>query len=592
MGRSGKLGEQGNDDSTSADSAMIRRLLGEAGELALREHDLTPEVAEAFSGYSLISRIGKGGMGATVFLARREMDGEKFAIKVLPAELAKDDDLSRRFDREILTMQSIQHRNLVSILEAGSSDLGHRFIIMEYVPGGSLSDRIAEGIHIETTDAVKLIADCAAGVEQMHKDGIVHRDLKPGNIFLDKRKQPKVGDFGLVRNPNGSSPLTRAGAAIGTIGYMSPEQLKGSSSVGPQADVYGLATILYQLLTGAMPGANAPVPSSFRKDAAVFDDVIMKALETDPSRRFESAGEFGQALLGAPVTERRHLTRRVVIGSMALSTIGLAGWGVMQQAGSQSGFWERIREAQRSLDGPGDYPVSLLVDSDIVVSFLLTLSAASASYRMAEVSAPPAFLTPLPVEDLERIIRESVAPGLMGRIAVKRLTISGAPSEVTGQQAYQLSNAPDGTREERMRFRDSVSLIEVLSDKGLLPSSLLLSPSQCPDFAGYCRQLGVEWETVFRLKQDSGMRKAVIRTLGYELLRDPAAKSHPLFERKPKVEITTRTMIEVIAALIADKWLCQRSGLKDEAALWDADGAELERNRKVEKVVTDLLAGT
>ncbi|MEZ5326995.1 MAG: serine/threonine-protein kinase [Verrucomicrobiales bacterium] len=283
-----------------------------------------------FPGYILERRIGRGGMGATVYLARQISTGANVAIKVLPEEFAGDAAVARRFDREIRVMRSLRHPNVVRVVDSGGLPDGARFIVMEYLPSGSLARHLKEGKRFETASAVELIAKACRALSMMHDCGIIHRDIKPSNILLERSGNPKLCDFGLARlaDASGSSRLTESGDVIGTFGYMAPEQLQAKAKIEGRADIYSLGAVLYQLLTGSIPGGNARLPSVMRQDAAPFDAVVMRALETDPARRFATAEGFRQALLAAPDLNRRQAFRRIVVGGIALAGIATGAWGV------------------------------------------------------------------------------------------------------------------------------------------------------------------------------------------------------------------------------------------------------------------------
>ena len=320
------VSEAGQSTSETLD---MGRLVYRAGARALA-CGATDGAPARFPGYVLERRIGRGGMGATVYLARQISTGARAAIKVLPAEFAGEAAVARRFEREIRVMRSVRHPNVVRVVDSGASPDGARFIVMAYVAGGSLAQHLKKGKRIETASAVKLIAEACRAVAMMHDCGIIHRDIKPSNILLDAAGNPKLGDFGLARlvDASASSRLTEAGDVIGTFGYMAPEQLNAKGDVDGRADIYALGAVLYQLLTGSIPGGNAPPPSATRPDAAPYDDAVMRALETDPARRFRTAEDFRMALLVAPNLSRRQAIRRIVVGGAAMLGIATGAWGV------------------------------------------------------------------------------------------------------------------------------------------------------------------------------------------------------------------------------------------------------------------------
>lgn len=282
-----------------------------------------------FPGYVLERRIGRGGMGATVYLARQISTGARVAIKVLPEEFAGDAVVARRFARETRVMASVCCSNVVRILDAGTTPEADRYIVMEYVESGSLAEALANGIQFEPDAAARLVADICRALTSLHCRGIIHRDIKPSNILLDPKGNPKVGDLGLARRlVDASGSLTGQGDVIGTYGYLAPEQSEGRSEVDTRADIFALGVVFYRLLAGSLPCINARPPSAVRRDTAPYDAVVMKALETDPCCRFGTAQEFRRALLDAPQLNRRRTIRRIVFGGLAVLAIIVGAWGV------------------------------------------------------------------------------------------------------------------------------------------------------------------------------------------------------------------------------------------------------------------------
>src|ERR1700686_4200922 len=221
------------------------------------------------------------------------------AVKVLQG-ISPDPDTTARFRHEAQAIAQMRHPNIVNVYDFGEHD-GVPYMIIEYVPGGSLADRLSRG-PLDTATALKYLRGIAAGLDHAHGLGIVHRDVKPANVLLEKDDTPVLADFGLAKLLQGSSLKSMTGVTTGTPAYMAPEQVTGTK-VGPAADRYALATIAYEMLTGVIPFDGEglmellyahvhrePVPPSTRNHSLGprVDAVIMRGLAKDPAARWES----------------------------------------------------------------------------------------------------------------------------------------------------------------------------------------------------------------------------------------------------------------------------------------------------------------
>jgi Protein kinase domain len=232
------------------------------------------------------------------------------AVKVMQA-LSPDADNVARFRHEAQAIAKLRHPNIVDVYDFGEIE-GTPYMIVEYVPGGSLSWRMSHGPLDELT-ALKYLRGIAAGLDYAHQHGIVHRDVKPANVLLTDEDTPVLADFGLAKLLQGSSLKSMTGVTTGTPAYMAPEQVTGSK-VGPASDRYSLTTIAYEMLTGVIPFDGEalmellyaqvhrdPVPPSARQPSLnrSVDVVVMRGLAKDPAARWESCGEFVDALSSA-----------------------------------------------------------------------------------------------------------------------------------------------------------------------------------------------------------------------------------------------------------------------------------------------------
>jgi serine/threonine protein kinase len=223
-----------------------------------------------FGDYEILEEVARGGMGI-VYKARQKGLDRIVALKmILPGRLANPEDL-HRFRTEAEATARLQHPNIVTVYDVGEVD-GQHFYSMDFIDGPSLSKRLASG-PLPGRAAARYVRTIARAMHHAHCHGILHRDLKPSNILVDRRDEPHITDFGLAKKIGGDSSQTRTGAVMGTPSYMAPEQAAGKiKELGPVCDVYGLGTILYELLTGRPP---------FRSDTPM--DTLRQVLERDPA---------------------------------------------------------------------------------------------------------------------------------------------------------------------------------------------------------------------------------------------------------------------------------------------------------------------
>lgn len=268
--------------------------------------------------YDIVSKIAEGGMG-TVYKARHRRTGEVVAIKVIAAATAKNPILLQRFEREFLAARVLDHPNVVRAIEyCGTGP--HPFLVMEFVDGESLGQRVERAGPMPEAEAVRLIAQVCEGLQRAHKQGLVHRDVKPDNIMVTRDGVAKLTDMGLVKDVEGDLNLTKTGRGLGTPHYMAPEQFRNAKGVDVRGDIYSLGATLYALVTGRVPFENAsPLDCWMKKIRNEFpppkdlapgvsdrvDWAIRRAMSAEPDRRPASCREFledltGQSRGGAP----------------------------------------------------------------------------------------------------------------------------------------------------------------------------------------------------------------------------------------------------------------------------------------------------
>ena len=257
--------------------------------------------------YTVIEPLGGGGM-ATVYLAHDDVLDREVALKILREQYAGDEEFVERFRREAQSAARLTHPNMVSIYDRGRSEDGAYYIAMEYVPRGTLKERIKRDGALDPGAAAGVALQIADALSVAHENGVIHRDIKPQNVLVTKSGDVKVTDFGIARAV--SSPLTSTSAVLGTAGYMSPEQATGKPA-GPQSDLYSLGIVLYEMLTGELPytadnpitqammHVNEPPRSPREANPNVpepLDAITLKLLAKDPEARYASAAELADDL--------------------------------------------------------------------------------------------------------------------------------------------------------------------------------------------------------------------------------------------------------------------------------------------------------
>ena len=310
--------------------------------------------------YEILGQIGAGGMGE-VYRARDPRLGREVAIKVLPASFSADPDRLRRFEQEARAASALSHPNILTIYDVGTHD-GVSYVVSELLEGETLRERMA-GAALPTRRVIEYGVQVGHGLAAAHEKGIVHRDLKPENLFVTKDERVKILDFGLAKlnqpetvgEPPTKAPTeaagTEPGVVMGTIGYMSPEQVRGQT-VDHRSDIFSFGAILYEMLTGRrafrgdsvadtmsailreeppeLAGTNREIPPSLER-------IVRHCLEKSPQARFHAAGDVAFALeevsgasaaapLAAPAGHRRN--RLAAIGAALAALLVIAVFGI------------------------------------------------------------------------------------------------------------------------------------------------------------------------------------------------------------------------------------------------------------------------
>lgn len=317
------------------------------------------EITQLFPQLEVISLLGAGGMGA-VYKARQPALDRMVALKILPATgggaLSEE-----RFNREARALARLSHPNIVGVHEFGRAGNLH-FFIMEFVDGANLR-QLQRSALISPKQALQIIPQICDALQYAHDEGVVHRDIKPENVLMDRKGRVKIADFGLAKIV-GSDPeagrLTVDGQVMGTPHYMAPEQVERPLAVDHRADIYSLGVVFYEMLTGDLPLGKFPPPSRKVHVDVRLDDVVLRALENDPERRYQNASEVKQRVeniagdaTAAAVPDNRPRTPQgtVILAATpspwGLFRIALAGVGALVVAMVALYFMRSVSGAKR-----------------------------------------------------------------------------------------------------------------------------------------------------------------------------------------------------------------------------------------------------
>jgi serine/threonine-protein kinase PpkA len=253
-------------------------------------------------GYQIIRKIDQGGM-STVYLAVQLSVGREVALKVMSPALNSDPVFSERFQREANIVGQLTHPNIVRIYDIGRHN-NLNYIAMDYLPGGTIHDKMAMGISLK--EALRITREIAGALDHAHRKGYVHRDIKPENILFNEDNTAILSDFGVAKTVSSGSQMTNAGTVVGTPHYMSPEQARGKPIDG-RSDLYSLGVVLYEMLTGSVPykadeavaiaikHLTAPIPK-LPSQYVLFQPLLNKLLAKEPEDRFQCGREIIDSL--------------------------------------------------------------------------------------------------------------------------------------------------------------------------------------------------------------------------------------------------------------------------------------------------------
>lgn len=272
--------------------AFASRTFEESGKSA--EPPPPPEeIADRFPQFEITECLGRGGMGV-VYKARQKSLNRWVAIKILAPEKVGEEAFAERFVREAQTLAQLNHPNIVTVFDYGDTE-GLYYIVMEFVDGVNLRDLLADG-QMKAEEALAIVPPVCEALQFAHDKGIVHRDIKPENLLVDRDGRVKIADFGIASLIGADSEKS------GTPPYMAPEQ-GTQDGVDHRADIYALGVVLYEMLTGERPSSPLDLPSQKVRLDIRIDDIVLRALNHEPERRYRTANDFRTMVEGVSPAE-------------------------------------------------------------------------------------------------------------------------------------------------------------------------------------------------------------------------------------------------------------------------------------------------
>jgi len=431
--------------------------------------------------YEIMSLVGAGGMGE-VYRARDKRLGRDVAIKVLPEALANDDDRLRRFEQEARTIAALNNPNILGIHDVGVHE-GAPFLVSEFLEGQTLREKLVSR-PLPVRRAIEYALGIAEGLAAAHEKGIVHRDLKPENVFVTRDGRIKVLDFGLAKlvRPEEnhetavtlSSPATLPGMVMGTVGYMSPEQVRGEP-IDPRSDIFSFGAVLYEMLTGKRAFKRATsaetMTAILREEPQALNDtgwqgpvelqrILARCLEKNAARRFQSASDLAftmEALSGTSTAKgvSQPKSKRVwfpwVVAAALL--IGFAVWEAVRPAGAPANPLEKAHftritdfESVDAAISPDGRFVAFVSDHDGPYDVWLTQVGSGRLINLTQGKAGP---LPAPLRNVGFSGDGSEIWIGGGDVGIRLRTLSltgGTPRNFLGEKTVNLAWSPDGER--------------------------------------------------------------------------------------------------------------------------------------------------
>jgi len=321
----------GSEPAAPGGTISINPLAGQAPPGTRVPPDVA-QLAPQFPQLEIIELLGMGGMGM-VYKARQPRLDRFVALKILPVESAQHPSFAERFNREAKALAKLNHPGIVDVYDFGQTGQYYYFI-MEYVDGMNLR-RLLNDQPVTPRQALDIVVQICTALQYAHDKGVVHRDIKPENILINKEGQVKIADFGLAKLL-GTAPdtaLTMSQAAMGTFNYMAPEQRENAQKVDHRADIYSLGVVFYEMLTGEVPMGRFEPPSKRVQVDVRLDEVVLRALEREPARRYQQVSEVKTGVEMITSTMPAPLAASLAAPSPAAPSPRFADWVVKPMTG-------------------------------------------------------------------------------------------------------------------------------------------------------------------------------------------------------------------------------------------------------------------
>jgi len=412
-------------------------------------------IGRTISHYTILEQIGQGGM-SSVFRVADLTDGRALAMKVLSPYIAHEERFQARFEREIDLLTRLRHPNIIPILDFGEAE-GLAFIVMPYIAGGTLLDRLNRG-PLDPRQGGRIVEQLSSALMLAHQNGVIHRDVKPSNVLIDENGNALLSDFSFARPQDASQNLTGS-ALIGTPAYMSPEQCRGGAA-DPRSDQYSFAVMLFQITTGALPFVsdtpmatalqhmNVPLPRPRAVNPNLPEEVelvLIRALAKDPALRFESMEALNRSFQAALAVVLDPARVSAADGKTLSSQRSLAMYRKYQNVKPP----ERGGRFQRSA-----------VLAALLLLLACTVSAGAVAVIYPEIFTPAAAAPSLSEADIQATVNvlltantsdngTDLPPGVLETAVyaavLQTIEASGAPTEPPGLSSDSLFGTPTST---------------------------------------------------------------------------------------------------------------------------------------------------
>jgi type II secretory pathway pseudopilin PulG len=301
------------------------------------------DVAKLFPQLEILECLGRGGMGA-VYEARQPRLDRIVALKILSPEKQGNQKFAERFEREARALAKLHHPNIVTVYDFGEAD-GNFYLLMEFVDGLTLR-QLLQTRKLSPPEALAIVPKICEALQYAHEQGIVHRDIKPENILMDKEGRIKIADFGIAKIlGDGDGANLTAEQVIGTPHYMSPEQIERPQTVDHRADIYSLGVVFYEMLTGELPLGKFQPPSKKVQIDVRLDEIVLRALEKEPERRYQQASEVKTQVETVANSQGSSTGNVSLRGREYRSEQSIFGWPLIHIAWGIDPATQRPREA-------------------------------------------------------------------------------------------------------------------------------------------------------------------------------------------------------------------------------------------------------